>query len=395
MSTKRRSSFHIRPAFSLVEMLLIVAIIGVLVSLLLPALSGARDSALNVKTSSMVADMSNAAQRFANDNAGRNPGYFSENLMGSINNWNSAGDAGIGMSAMENAMLELGGTAVILARSDDPDAPDINPEEGIIELGPDTDPANRVIVNINLIGAEGAYFTPDTNSFIAQEHGTTTVAQAGDLANMGQGQERMPDILDAWGNPMLAWSQDQSAHGSILVEPGASEAAVYQQFAQSNSEAGPAWFYLASNAAFLQAAAFGPASVNMAGDPALGATSSIGGGIPDDLERLHTLATVLASPSSYIVDPSVNGLSDATFEQVFPQRPRGRFMIHSAGSDGIFLSSGDSGWRSNAHTDGTEFHLDFGNNYMDQSGERYTDTNGAFTNTDMLDDFDDILVGTK
>jgi len=401
MSTKRHNSLSVRSAFSLVEMLLVIAIIGILIALLLPALNGARDSALRVSTSAMIADISNAAQRFGNDNAGRSPGYFSQAEMGHSQN------ADVGMSAMENVMLELGGTAVVLGQQGDFTA---DPDKGIIELGPrtDTDPLTgtpRVVVNINNIGAEGAYYTPDEAAWVAQDHGPNAppMAQAGNAG--GEGQELMPDLLDAWGNPMLVWSQDTSARGSILVEPGADPDDVYTQFARISSDAvgapgdldGPAWFYLNSNAAFLEAEHFSSAGINMTGDPDSGAASTIASGVEDThdaLDRLYTLATLLASPSAHIVDPDTNGLSDpaTTFEQVFPSTPRGQFIVQSAGSDGIFFSNHDEGWKSNATPD---FHLNFGNNYMNQSNERFTDRNDAFTNIDMLDDFDDILVGTK
>ena len=383
-----------RTGFSLVEMLMVIAIIALLISLLLPVLSNARNSAFQVRTAAMSADISNAAQRFGNDNNGRNPGYFSEAQMGSSSNWDSVGIPLVGMSAMENAMLELGGTGVVLGReSDSAVAGLMNLDKGIISVGPTTDINGRVVVNINMIGAQGAYYTPEAKFFKAQVHGQPEREQAGNRANVaGNGQMLMPDVLDGWGRPLLVWAQDPMARGQILVEPGAAGIDVYEQFVQVDSDAGPAWFYLASNAAFLEAYGFDNGNINMNADPADGTTSVIGGGV-EDLERLKTLATALASPGSFIVDPAQTGLESASFEEVFPSRPRSRFIVHSAGSDGIFLSSGDAGWGSNGHTDGAEFHLDFGNNYITQGGDRITDDKGAFSNIDMMDDFDDLFVG--
>lgn len=391
-----------RAGFSLVEMLMVVAIIALLISLLLPVLSNARNSAFQVRTAAMSADISNAAQRFGNDNNGRNPGYFSEAQMGSVSNWDPVSTPRIGMTAMENAMLELGGTGVVLGRESNPDVASlINPVEGIISIGPTGDVNGRIVVNLNLIGAQGAYYTPEAKFFRPVGHGDR--GQAGrpggerlsdGLQTLTSGQVLMPDVLDGWGRPMLVWAQDPMARGEILVEPGASEIDVYEQFVQVDSDTGPAWFYLASNAGFLEARAFDEGNINMAVDPADGRTSTIGGGVVSD-QRLQTLATALASPSSYIVDPSRTGLEDASFEEVFPSRPRGRFIVHSAGRDGVFLSNNDEGWRINGHTDGSEFHLDFGNNFITQGGNRITDDKGAFSNLDMMDDFDDLFVGNK
>ena len=386
-----------RRGFSLVEMLLVIAVIALLIGMLLPALAGARDSALRVSTQSMMADLTNAAQRFGNDNAGRNPGYFSEADMGHGENLN------IGMSAMENAMIDLGGTAVVLGEEEDPVAQAlIDVDRRVISIGPreDVDAASRVVVNLNAIGAEGAYFVPDQGLWKAQvQDGTAAAGQAGNP--IGVGQELMPDLVDAWGNPVLVWAQDPSARGSIIPSGNADE--VYAQFARVRSNgpgapggfAGPAWFYLNSNAAFLEAPSYGDSGIDMGADPRTGSASVLGSGVGNNRERLRTLATMLASPSSFQLDPGVDGLDSATFDQVFPSAPRGRFIVHSAGSDGVIMGSNDDGWKTSAHTDGGEFHIDFGNNYISQGGDRLTDDNGAFTNIDMVDSFDDLLIGGK
>lgn len=371
--------------FSLIEMLLVIAIVAVLVGLLLPVLSGARSSALKVSTAAMMADLNNAASRFSNDNSGRSPGYFSESKMGSVENWDTAAQDGVGMSAMENAMLELGGTSVVLGRADDPDVTAADPNAGIIQIGPSTEPEDQVIVNINAIGGEGAYFSPDAMRFIAQDHGGNGNGQAGSAA--GIGQELMPDLLDAWSNPLLLWSQDQTARGSI--QPDSDPDLVYEQFTQVDSETGPAWFYLASNAAFLEATEFSTQGINVAGDPALGLSSVIGGGV-GDADRIRSVSTMLASSGSFLLDPAATDLSSAAFEQVFPSRPRGRFIVQSAGIDGLYMSNTDTGWIGNGQTD-TDYSLYFGTNYISPGGNRLADDAGAFTNIDMMDEFDDLL----
>ncbi len=378
--------------FSLVEMLLVIAVIALLIAMLMPALSGARQTAIRVKSQSMMADLSNAAQRFGNDNNGRNPGYFSETLMGHSDN------NAIGMSAMENAMLELGGTRAVLGSAMDDNMPGVNPEAGIIQIGPSADEENQVIVNLNLIGAEGAYYVPEQQFFRPLIHdGTGNAQQNGSPSD--ESQELMPDVLDAWGNPMLVWSQDPGAPSSLLLSSDADE--VYTQIARVSSDGdgnpgdttGPAWFYLESNSAFLEAPAFGSAGIDMSADPTTGSASVIGAAVAD-LDRIRTLASVLASSNSYQLDPGVDGLVNANYEEVFPSRARGRFLVQSAGTDGIYMSSTDPGWSENANTS-SAYHIDFGNSYMDQNNVRYTDVNGAFTNIDLFEPFDDLMFGTK
>jgi len=390
MQERTRSADARRGGFSLIEMLVVIATIALIMALLIPALGGARDAALRTSTLALQNDLTSAAQRFGNDNDGRLPGPFSPAQMGQETNLD------IGMSAMENALLELGGTGIILGREDQIGG--VDPESGIISVGPTEDPAQRLVVNVNLIGAEGAYFKPDRKFLEAQGHSNTPpglslpriAAQAGQPP---AGQQFMPDLLDAWGTPMLLWAQDTGARGSIRASSDADE--VYTQFVRETSDgdgnpgdpSGPAWFYLASNYAFLGATVVGPGGVNMSTDSAIG-TDTV------ELERIRSVASILASPSSYQLDPSVDTLEDASIEQIFPARPRARFIVHSAGSDGRYLGVNGDGWKSYGQT-GSGFHVSFGSHYKSAGGLRYTDDSGALTNIDFFDDFDDKLTGAK
>lgn len=377
-----------RSGFSLVEMLVVTGVVVLLISLLLPALSGARDTALRTSTRALESDLTAAAQRFSNDNGGRLPGYFSQALMGHSNNLN------VGMSAMENAMLELGGTGVVLARADDPNAPATNAESGIIEVGPSDQQSEQVVVNINLIGGEGAYFSPDSTFLVAQDH-----EEDGQFGTpSGDGQELMPDLVDSWSNPMLLWSQDEGARGSIVVPNGGTPEDVYTQFARITSDGpgdpgdmdGPAWFYLASNAAFIEAPSFGISGRNMSRESGLG-PELLDGTPVTDIDRVQTLAAMLASPSSYQLDPGVESIDLADADMLFPARPRARFMVHSAGSDGIYLNRQGAGWSANAQST----FMDFGNTFKDQGGNRYREDDGSLTNIDLMEAFDDHLAGAK
>ncbi|MCA9302602.1 MAG: prepilin-type N-terminal cleavage/methylation domain-containing protein [Phycisphaerales bacterium] len=385
-STVRPTTRRAERAFTLIELLVVVAIIAVLIAILLPALGGARRAARKSATQALLVDINNAAQSFANDNASRMPGYFTESQMGYQENGNS-----IGMSAMENVMLDLGGNSAILGSETD-FVGDINEAEGVISVGPSSNSDERVVVNINLFGADstGAYFVPDNKYFVAQDH-TNDTGQFGSPPQASQ--QRMPDVVDAFGTPLLAWVQDQSARSSI--DPSQSPDDVYEQFATEYFDPSDprtsSWYYLASNAAFLKATSVGIGSYNEAADPKINNSSTIGGGLPNADERAKTLASLLASPSYFLLAPNAD-LTTVDFEEIYPARPRGKFIIQSAGADGFYFGSRDKGWGANAHTDGSEFHMDFGNSYKTIGGDRYTDDNGGYTTIDLLEGFNDIIV---
>lgn len=365
MNAKSRAS----RGFTLIELLVVVAIIAVLIAILLPAMGGARRAARRSATNSLANDMGTSASRFGNDNNDRMPGYFSEKDMANRDNLT------VCFSAAENAMLELGGPDAVYEGTSAPNT------GNFIKAGPFSDANRNVWVNPDLIGTNGAYFTPGSSNFKPMTRGTQQAGTGPDI----------PDVVDAFGNPLLVWSQDVGARGSI--NPDASGTTAYDQFASSESDNNLAWFYLASNAAFLKATTLGEGGKNQQADPAGGSvpSSAIGlwGGAPY-AEQTQTLASLLASPS-YTVFKRGKSLDTATFEEIYPARPRGRFIVQSAGADGFYFGTQDQGWRQNAYTSGSNFRMVFGNAYKTQGGARYDGKDGGFTNIDLLEGFDDVV----
>jgi len=358
-------------AFSLVELLTVIAIVALVISIILPVLGSVRTTGKMMATQQVLNDISAAAAKFKADHNGRNPGYFSEREMGSVDN------ATRGMSGMENAMLDLAGENAIVDSGG----------AGIVEVGPVA--SETIFVNPALIGADkGAYYTPSREYYEAQLSSTGQQVGVEGHAASSETDPQLLDIVDAFGNPVLFWSADTYT---------VSQATSLDQFAQINYAPGstPAMFYWNSNAAFLQSTNLGRGGRDQTVPPQPGVHASLLGPGAGEEERKLTMSALLGSisaarvPAGQSLDDVLQNPSEASIEAIFPGRGRGAFVVHSAGPDGVYLSSKDKGFSTVAHEGD---HIEFGLSFFANENSRLTDEDGNPTSRDLMEEFDDILV---
>jgi prepilin-type N-terminal cleavage/methylation domain-containing protein len=336
--------------FTIVELLVVIVIITLVISIIVPTLGNVRTTAKATTSRALMADFMNASGAFSNDRR-RAPGYFSAVDMGSDENGTR------GMSAMENAMLDLAGADAIVAASG----------SDTIEVGPIA--TDTIFVNPALIGVgDNVYFQADEKNLVAQTTDAVLVKQFGVAGHTaGEGELQLPDLVDNFGQPYLLWEEDTTSLERM------SHTAPNFAFIDSSSNRGR--YYWNANAAFLNSNSLGKFGKDQTPVPGGGAAYSlIGSGVPDN-SKIDSLTGFLGSPS----------FPDE--ERDHPLASRGRIVIHSAGADGYYLGSKDSGFKKLKSTT-----LLYERNFIGADGNPYTDEDGNPESIDIVEGFDDIVV---
>ncbi len=328
-----------RRAFTLFELLVVLIIIGTVMAILVPSLGGTRRAAKKVSSLSLMNNLASATGQFITDKR-TPPGHFPAVDMGAQANLNKVNGAGRGFAAIQNVMIDLAG-GITSATEDG---------EQILKVGP----TNSATVNIDITQIGGAssagannaraYFTPGQQFMAAQRSGQVSASSADNHNNL------LPTLVDSFGNPLLAWAAD---------ERGSSTAA----WAALDSTT-VARYYWAANGCFLSSARLGKNGANQLADSAYNNPSSLLGGDRDpgnsssaagawDADQIHsTLMALLGHPAfPGAARQELLGAGFAGSNLPLPGAPRGTVLFHSAGSDGVFLSTFDRGGKLALNTD--------------------------------------------
>jgi len=330
-----------RRAFSLIELLVTMAVIAIVIAIIVPTLGGARNTAKAAATQSQLTEIGAASNQYFTDK-GRQPGYFTARQMGHPDNEDR------GFTGMQNIMLDLAGGFATSATA----------PANLVSVGPIN--GEEIDLDISLIGtteAGGGYYTPEDTRFLAQE-GTGAGALVGE-----DDHKTLPSVVDSFGTPILAWQQDNAQ------QPLAATADFVQ-----NTYAGdvPSRYYLASNAGLLKTGELGKRGKS-AEFTAAAEHSILGQGVMDD-KRFEHLMILLGSPT----------LPNKDNERL-PSGTRGKLVFHSGGIDAIYMGSRERGGRAS--------NLEFWQSFWSDSpgGTRLVDRNDKVESVDLLDQFDDLI----
>lgn len=360
---------RVRPGFSLVELLVVLAIIVLVISIIVPALGRVRSAAKKQDTRTRNDELMKAMQLFELDNK-RLPGYFTQSEMGMADN------ATRGFSQSQNVMLDLAGGVTTQALG-----------TGVVSAGPMNDATKRVNVAVNVIGSSGdsgtavglnkaAYYTPGDKYYKLQDG-----VYGGEREGVAE-HEQIPEIVDAWGAPVLIWLQNAVASGPI------NDVDTFAQDSWAATDQKIARFYWNSNSAMLSGSrSIGDKRVLQSGaNGSILHMTSLG-------NRPISLVGLLGNPGSPRPFVAATGIND-----ILPSAARGSFVVHSAGQDGVYLGKTDRGGKqlgsaaSPPPAPRVAETLYYGLNFRNlDNTTALTDSNGNTKSIDIIETFDDLV----
>ncbi|MFM1936352.1 MAG: hypothetical protein RI990_1311 [Planctomycetota bacterium] len=313
MHDHRRSTrrSQLAPAFTLVELLVVIGIIGLLIGLLLPALGKVIQRSKSTSTLGTMQEFAKACDAYFQEFGEYPAAIPDENLYAGLN-----GDGDLpAITAAENALLALMGGSRVPA---DPDYANF----GGVDLNfpaVGSAPAFSIRVNVARMG-EGpfkngrkydAFYAPKGREFgLAQ-------GQLPSSANLA-----IPDLLDAWGAP-IAFVKQQRTIGPLVPRQANATSAPRGQFERSG--------FLA----YSGSTELGEASLDQT-DATKGSVlnTTSAGGQSAAIARNLTFGQLIRHAA--LNAQTATTTSDA--ERIWAGTARGKYFMFSPGPDGIYFS---------------------------------------------------------
>ena len=298
---------HRRRAFTLVELLVVIALIGVLAALLLSALSSAQQRARATQTTSTMEAFAAACETFFQDH-GQYPGVVPEALLAQDA---EASDGIPRISSLENALYHMVGGYRILGVH--PDYAQFNGYEMSFGNG-NNEITVKFAINSELLG-DGpliggrqypSYFTPPEGTLVK------AFGQVGD-------EENLVDVVDAWGQPLALLRRQRT----VGVLPNN----------RSGNDGNPeTWQFRTEGAApYFEAGEFGLGELRK--------QQAFSNDAPTCILSQENNAFFEGNVGRILANPAIRegvGNPDDLYTQ-----PRGSMLLLSAGPDGIYFSSQD------------------------------------------------------
>lgn len=315
------SSHAPRPAFTLVELLVVIGIIALLAGILLVALQGASRAAKKADTNATMQAFKSACETYRQEH-GEYPGVIPEAIL--------ADYLPARLTATENALLALLGGYAMLRPADvgtpaeDAYAALVPPDwTEVFDNGADW----RLKVNRNKIGEGPIIGGKQYPPYLALKENQLRIVPHDDPPGLGgplTDAQQLPDLLDRWGQPIMYFRRIGTIGPLVGMAEGVGDAPRPQ-------------FALRTNIMYITSA--DPDGLGELGqsqvEPGKGSLLVLADGAAgaDWMNDAWAFAQIIRARAM--------GSSDIRIDNIDQLTARGDFFLISAGPDGIYFSVAD------------------------------------------------------